>query len=106
MNNELSTEIKSKGKIYNTYVKNRLGQEIGENIVDEWGAYVVEANTLIETVENGQRMTNDGVEGASMEAAYYNAAAVHAIYKNDPSFFEKRMQRQYLQCYLKRRSKL
>jgi len=85
----LPSAIVSKGKLYKTYIKSRPNQEIGENMVDEWQAYIAENISLIEATKNGTNITNDSVEGASTEFLYYNATAMMRLAKDEPAHLEK-----------------
>lgn len=81
--------IAATGKLYNTYIRSRPSQVLGENIFDEWLAYITETYSLIESDRAGNKVPNDSVEGSSSEFLYYCATAMHVIYTKDPKHLEK-----------------
>jgi hypothetical protein len=79
--------IKDRGVTYNTYIGGRPDQELGENIVDEWRAYITEEITAIEIAKiQGQTSGVQGLVLAGVEFLYYNAAMLHALSLAEPDF--------------------
>ncbi len=72
--------IYKSGMYYKTYIASRPTQVLGENIVDEWRAYLTEEIYGIEAA-NSQGMGAGGVE-----FLYYNAAALHALSEKEPEY--------------------
>lgn len=68
------------GMYYKTYIASRPNQVLGENIVDEWRAYLTEEIYGIE-VGNSRGMGAGGIE-----FLYYNAAMLHALSEKEPSY--------------------
>ena len=72
---------------YNTYIQSRPNQVLGENIVDEWCAYLTEEITAIEMAHiQGKTSGVDGLVVAGIEFMYYNAAALHALAQKEPDY--------------------
>ena len=74
---------------YKTYIASRSDQVMGENMVDEWQAYIAETIGLIESTEAGTPTPNDSVEGGAAEFLYYNASAMQALLEKEPGHLEK-----------------
>ncbi len=88
----LATYIPSsmpKTSLHNTYIVKRPTQVMGENIFDEWTAYISETVSLIEATNAGSAMRNDSVEGAVAEFMMYCAAGMTAILDKEPAHLEK-----------------
>jgi hypothetical protein len=96
---QLSTQgiydsIKYKGTTYNTYIAGRPGQALGENIVDEWRAYLTEEIAAIQMAKlKGQGPGSiGGLVLGGIEFLYYNAAALHALKTKEPAFLQNNPQ--------------
>jgi hypothetical protein len=76
--------IFKQGMYYNTYISSRPTQVLGENIVDEWRAYLTEEIYGIE-VGNSRGMGAGGVE-----FLYYNAAMISVLAEREPEFLTKK----------------
>lgn len=75
--------------VYDTYIAQRLSQPLGENIVDEWCAYLTEEIVAIQMAHiEGETSGVDGLVVAGVEFLYYNAAALHALTVKEPSYLE------------------
>jgi len=78
--------IKLQGTTYNTYIAGRPGQAIGENIVDEWRAYLTEEIVAIQIASLKGQSSVSGLVIGGVEFLYYNAAALHALKTKEPAF--------------------
>lgn len=79
--------IKHQGTTYNTYIASRPTQPLGENIVDEWRAYLTEEIVAIQMAAiKGQKSGISGLVLGGVEFLYYNAAALHALKTKEPTF--------------------
>jgi hypothetical protein len=85
----LPQSIVQNAKLYNTYIKSRPTQVIGENMVDEWQAYITESIALIEATKAGASIPNDSVEGGAAEFLYFNATALLALSEKEPGHLTK-----------------
>jgi hypothetical protein len=87
------SSIMHKGTTYNTYIAQRPGQAIGENIVDEWRAYLTEEIVAIQMAKiKGQTSGVSGLVLGGVEFLYYNAAALHALQTKEPGFLKQNPQ--------------
>jgi hypothetical protein len=80
------SSIKLKGTTYNTYIAGRPGQKLGENIVDEWRAYLTEEIAAIQIAKIKGQTSVSGLVLGGVEFLYYNAAMLHALHTKEPSF--------------------
>jgi len=81
------SSITFKGTTYNTYIASRPSQSLGENIVDEWRAYLTEEIAAIEIAAGkGQTSGINGLVLGGVEYLYYNAAMLHALQTKEPNF--------------------
>lgn len=79
--------------VYDTYIAQRPSQPLGENMVDEWCAYLTEEIVAIQIAHiDGQTSGVDGLVVAGVEFMYYNAAALHALTVEEPSYLEENPQ--------------
>lgn len=78
--------IKYQGTTYNTYIAGRPGQLLGENIVDEWRAYLTEEIVAIQMAAISGQKSVSGLVLGGVEFLYYNAAALHALQTKEPAF--------------------
>lgn len=85
----LPQSIIQMAKLYKTYIQSRPTQSLGENIVDEWQAYIAESISLIEATNAGAPMPNDSVEGGAAEFLYFNAVALQVLYEKEPEHLKK-----------------
>jgi len=73
--------------VYDTYIAERPTQPLGENIVDEWCAYLTEEIVAIQMAHiEGDTSGVDGLVVAGVEFLYYNAAALHALAEKEPAY--------------------
>lgn len=86
--------IKHQGTTYNTYIAGRPTQPLGENIVDEWRAYLTEEIAAIQIAKiKGQGPGSiSGLVLGGVEFMYYNAAALTALQAQEPSFLSANKQ--------------
>lgn len=81
--------IQIKGSCYNTYIASRPDQALGENIVDEWRAYITEEIVAIQMAAiQGKTSGVSGLVLGGVEFLYYNAAALHALQTKEPAFLQ------------------
>lgn len=85
---DIVSSIQHQGTTYNTYIASRPTQPIGENIVDEWRAYLTEEIAAIQIAKiKGQGAGSvSGLVLGGVEFMYYNAAALHALSTKEPGF--------------------
>jgi len=75
--------------VYDTYIAERPSQPLGENMFDEWCAYLTEEIVAIQMAHlEGQTSNVEGLVVASVEFMYYAAAALHALAVEEPSYLE------------------
>jgi hypothetical protein len=86
--------IQHQGTTYNTYIAGRPSQALGENIVDEWRAYLTEEIAAIQIAKiKGQGPGSiTGLVLGGIEFMYYNAAALTALQSKEPSFLPQNKQ--------------
>jgi hypothetical protein len=83
----ITSSIAKQGTTYNTYIASRPTQPLGENIVDEWRAYLTEEIVAIQIAAiKGQKTGVSGLVIGGVEFLYYNAAALHALSTKEPGF--------------------
>lgn len=74
--------------LFNTYIQSRPEQVLGENIFDEWTAYIAERISLIEATIAGVNVSDDSVSGATGEFFLYATAAMTALLEREPQHLE------------------
>jgi hypothetical protein len=72
------------GMYYGTYIASRPTQVLGENIVDEWRAY------LTEEIFGIERGSSEGMGAGGVEFLYYNAAMMHALAQQEPAYLSNK----------------
>jgi hypothetical protein len=73
--------IFKQGIYFKTYIGSRPSQTLGENIMDEWRAYLTEE---IYGIEVGN---STGMGAGGVEFLYYNAAMLTALAEREPNYF-------------------
>jgi len=76
--------------VHDLYISRRLNQPLGENIFDEWLAYIVETKTLVESTIAKTPVKNDSVDGASVQFLYYCAVAMHTVWTEEKALFNQK----------------
>ncbi len=85
---DIVASIKFQGTTYNTYIASRPTQKLGENIVDEWRAYLTEEIAAIQLAQaKGQTSGISGLVLGGVEYLYYNACMLHALQTKESSYF-------------------
>ena len=72
------------GMYHGTYIESRPTQVLGENIVDEWRAY------LTEEIFGIERGSSAGMGAGGVEFLYYNAAMMHALSQREPVYLSNK----------------
>jgi hypothetical protein len=104
---DIVASIKFKGTTYNTYIASRPTQKLGENIVDEWRAYLTEEIAAIQLAQaKGQTSGISGLVLGGVEYLYYNACMLHALQTKEPSYFQNNPQGKAVFAMLAEETKL
>lgn len=82
----ITSSIAKQGTTYSTYIASRPTQPLGENIVDEWRAYLTEEIVAIQMAKLKGQSSVSGLVIGGIEFLYYNAAALHALSVKEPGF--------------------
>jgi hypothetical protein len=82
----ITSSIAKQGTTYSTYIASRPTQPLGENIVDEWRAYLTEEIVAIQLAKLKGQSSVSGLVIGGVEFLYYNAAALHALSVKEPGF--------------------
>ncbi|MCA9666988.1 MAG: hypothetical protein KC503_15420 [Myxococcales bacterium] len=87
---DIYSSIKWQGSVHSTYISGRPSQALGENIVDEWRAYITEEIVAIEwcAIKN-QTSGFSGLVLGGIQFLYYNAAMLHAVDTKKPGWLQQ-----------------